>query len=264
MVKLIKVLKNVIYFSVSTLTFAYMVNSGILAEKKHSIVSSKNIELNDTIIKDKEKYESTIMEIVKTIQITDSYLFIGGFNQEESAAFNIKRYEDMLTLKTDLDNLLENTENFFDERKEYLEGLPNIWPMRKDVPIRISSPWGDRYSPFTGSVYFHEGVDLVSPAGTEIIATSSGVVVTHWLNHPVFGRYVVVELENGLRVHYAHLSKSFVVNGSKIERGQVIGIIGNSGQSTGTHLHYAISRNGVWLDPAGFLESPEILLTKKE
>ena len=80
----------------------------------------------------------------------------------------------------------------------------------------------------------------------------------------MFGKYIVIKLENGIHIHYAHLSKSFVFYGEKIDKGEEIGIIGNSGQSTGLHLHYAISRNRTWLDPAGYLKQEEILLTKKE
>jgi murein DD-endopeptidase MepM/ murein hydrolase activator NlpD len=260
MKKVIKIITNIVYFSIAIATFLLMINSILNLQSKVSDLTYNNIELNNKISEDKEKYEDTIMNIVKTVQITDSYLFIGGFNQEESAAFNVKKYEDMLTLKSDLDNLLENAGNFFDERAEYFEGLPDIWPININIPIRVSSPFGDRYSPFTDKVYFHEGIDLVSPAGTEVIATASGKVVQHWLNHPIFGKYLVIQLDSDeeLCIHYAHLSKSYIVYGDKVEKGEVIGVIGNSGQSTGTHLHYAVSRNGIYIDPAGFLKQQDI------
>ena len=261
MEKLIKIVTNAILALIAISTFLYIVNLMFNIENINESLISKNTELTSQIDEERAKYEETIMDIVKTVQITDSYLFVGGFNQEESVAFNVKKYEDMLTLKSDLDDLLANTENFFHEREECFNGLPNIWPIALGTPIRVSSPYGDRYSPFTDKIYFHEGIDLVSPAGTEVLATASGVVVEHWLNHRIFGKYVVIELENGMRIHYAHLSKSYVVYGDRVEKGEVIGVIGNSGQSTGTHLHYAVSINGVYKDPAGYLRQSDILLT---
>ena len=260
----IKAVTNIIYLFVVILALLYMTNHVLTQNKTNKVLVDTYLSLSNTVEENKRKYENTIMDIVKTVQITDSYIFVGGFNQEESAEFNVKRYEDMLTLKSDLDNLLKNTENFFHERNEYFEGLPDIWPFREGTPIRISSPYGDRYSPFTGKIYFHEGIDIVAPARTEIIATASGTVVEHWLNHPIFGKYLVIQLEDGLCIHYAHLSKSYVVYGEKVKKGEAIGVIGNSGQSTGTHLHYAVSRNGTWLDPAGFLKPINVSLTKKE
>lgn len=233
-------------------------------------LKAETVVLTETIVDNQEDYSNMIMEIVKTIQITDSYLFVGGFNQEESAEFNLNRYEEMLTLKSDLDDLLANTENFFDDRIEYYGGLPNIWPIKLGTPTRVSSPYGDRYSPFTGKIYFHTGIDIVCPAGTEPIATVSGRIVGHWLNHPIYGKYVVIEAANGKRVHYAHLSKSYVYYGAYVEKGEPIGVIGNSGLSTGPHLHYAVSDNQVFEDPAGFFKPPESVvlldenLTEKE
>jgi murein DD-endopeptidase MepM/ murein hydrolase activator NlpD len=236
--------------------FTLIVNSLFLIkqEKDLNYYKEKNYELGYELRKNEENYTNTIKEIIKTVQITDSYLFVGGFNQEESAAFNIKKYEEMLTMKSNLDDLLQDTQNFFQERTEYLAEVPNIWPLLKSERIRITSPFGDRYSPFTGKIYQHDGIDLMSVVGDKIIATADGTVSQLWLHNHIFGRYVVITHTNGIKTHYGHLSRIFVKYKQQVKKGDVIGIIGNSGLSTGTHLHYAISVNGIYVDPVKYLK----------
>ncbi|RLD62948.1 MAG: hypothetical protein DRJ01_04935 [Bacteroidetes bacterium] len=262
MKRIIKIVSNLLYAALVATMFIYGV--GVIKDERSTIakLEADKIELVAQGVKDYENYSNTIKDIVYNIQITDSYLFVGGFNQEESAEFNVKKYEDMLLLKSDLDGLLKNTENFFDERTEYMNNLPNIWPLKDSDHIRVTSPWGDRYSPFTGNIYHHDGIDLKSWDRDIVIATADGVVVEHWLNHPIFGKYLVIKHEDGLMTHYAHLAKSYVVIGDKVKRGEDIGMIGNSGESTGIHIHYAISHNGEWVDPAGYLRAPRYELAK--
>lgn len=253
MKKIMKAVTGVIYASVAITLFAYVLTTIQTDRAKISQLEAEKLVLVTERDEDRDKYSETIMDIVKTVQVTDSYLFVGGFNQDESAEFNLKKYEDMLTLKSDLDELLQNTENFFDERKEYMDDLPNIWPLKHSEHIRVTSPWGERYSPITGNIYHHEGMDLVSTAGDRVIATADGIVIDHWLNHPVFGKWLVIKHKDGLVTYYAHLAKAYVTIGEKVVRGEEIGVVGNSGESTGPHLHYAMTRNGQDIDPANYL-----------
>jgi len=240
-----------------------------LDEIKMEIIKNSSLELvidnlNSEITLNKIQYTSTIKEIVEVVQITDSYLFIGGFSEEDTDDFNLKKYEDMLTLNTSLSELLHNTENFFDERVKYIEKTPSVWPIENIDDIRISSPFGDRYSPFSGKKTFHNGIDLVAPAYTKIKATAEGVVVQNWIMHPIYGKLVIVEHANGIRTWYAHMSKVWVHEGDRIKKGASIGRIGNTGVSTGRHLHYSVERNGKFVDPTEYLRYKQEILTKKE
>ena len=105
---------------------------------------------------------------------------------------------------------------------------------------------------------FHRGIDVSVPIGTRVRAMASGTVVQHWpapnghfRGHPAFGGYIVVQHGHGSGVYsaYAHLSETFVQTGQWVFRGEVIGLSGNSGVSTGPHLHWE-----VWLDPELLLE----------
>jgi len=120
-------------------------------------------------------------------------------------------------------------------------------------PIRqywLSSDTGYRTDPMGGGEdRLHKGVDLTAPRGTKIVAILDGVVVEHWPapdgyweGHPVFGGYIVIE-HHGFYSLYGHLSETFVHQGDVVAAGQVIGIIGNTGISTGRHLHFEVIVN---------------------
>lgn len=125
------------------------------------------------------------------------------------------------------------------------------------VPLEdyiITEPFGERKTTWGGVVDgFHRGVDLVSTKkGAKILAASDGIVLTHYLppgtvrgdkvfkGHPTYGSMILIAHENGVYTLYAHMSKTFVHEGKEVKRGDVIGIVGNTGVSTGVHLHFEI------------------------
>ncbi len=218
--------------------------------------------LETQITENNNYYTETIKEIVKTVQVTDSYLFVGGLSQEETAKWNIEKYEEILTMKSGLDEMLSDTSTFFSNREKYLNEMPNIWPLQFSNEISLKSAYGDRYSPITGKWHFHNGIDLFSAVGAKIIATADGIIRDNWIMHNQYGRWVVIDHSNGLETWYAHMSKVFVREGQKVKKGDVIGIIGSSGASTGIHIHYSIKKNGEFIDPILYIRDKN--LTKKE
>ncbi len=123
------------------------------------------------------------------------------------------------------------------------------WPVRG----RISSPYGYRANPFTGLRTFHSAVDIVVSVGTPIKATSDGKVADTGYNS-VFGNYIILKHDSGYQSLYAHLSRINVKEGGYISRGTAIGLSGNTGQSTGPHLHFSLFKNGQALDPTKYLK----------
>ena len=123
--------------------------------------------------------------------------------------------------------------------------MPNGWPIRK---ARISSLFGMRTNPVTGHWARHSGVDFVAPTGTQVHATGSGQVAhAGWSGG--YGLLVVVRHAEGFETRYAHLSALAVSVGSQVSAGQVVGLVGSTGRSTGPHLHYEVRRNGHAIDP---------------
>ena len=129
------------------------------------------------------------------------------------------------------------------------ETLPSIYPV--NVPYRSSS-YGWRQDPFRGVRAFHSGLDFSAAHGEPIIATAGGIVVeaSHGRN---YGKFITIKHGDGLETRYAHASKLFVKKGDLVNKRDVIALVGNTGRSTGPHLHYEIRLKGRPLDPTNYI-----------
>lgn len=124
-------------------------------------------------------------------------------------------------------------------RRRLLESLSAVLPLNG----RVVSRFGYRISPYTGRPSLHKGLDIAASYGTPVRATESGVVI--YANYASgYGRLVSINHGYGIVTRYAHNSRIFVEKGQRIRRGEVIASVGNTGRSTGPHLHYEIRLNG--------------------
>ncbi len=114
---------------------------------------------------------------------------------------------------------------------------------------RFTSNYGMRNDPFTGILRFHNGVDLANEVGTPIYAAMDGVVKRVETQLGYYGKYVIIGHPNGYQTLYAHLNSFNVRVGQQVSRGQKIGEMGNTGRSTGSHLHFSIFQNGKSINP---------------
>ncbi len=128
---------------------------------------------------------------------------------------------------------------------------------------RVTSGYGTRMHPLLGSARFHRGIDLAAAAGTPIRAAASGRVVrAGWRGG--YGRQVALSHGAGLDTSYSHLSRILARPGERVERGQVIGLVGSSGLSTGPHLHFEVVRNGRQIDPRGARIDMPVAMSKAQ
>lgn len=169
-------------------------------------------------------------------------------DQKELLA-EMHREIDQLTEEADLreKNLSEILE-FFREQKSLQAATPTLWP----VLGWVTSEFGYRISPFTGGREFHAGIDIATRFGKPIIAPADGIVAEVTYRQDL-GHTVKIEHGHQFATQYGHLMKTVVKEGTSVKRGQVIGYVGNSGQSTGPHLHYAVFVNGVAINPRKYL-----------
>lgn len=123
------------------------------------------------------------------------------------------------------------------------------WPTRG----RFTSGFGMRPDPFTGQMRFHNGIDLANTPGTPIRAAASGRVVHVEEQIGNYGRFIILRHADGFQTLYAHLNSFSVRNGQTVERGQQIGTMGNTGRSTGPHLHFSVIHNGTFVNPMRYL-----------
>ena len=128
--------------------------------------------------------------------------------------------------------------------------LPTIPPIQGNY---TGSGFGWRVDPFVGSGAMHEGIDFVADIGTPVVAAAGGVVVAAE-RHPQYGNLVEIDHGNDFSTRYAHLSKISVRDGQVVKRGQSIALSGNTGRSTGPHLHFEVRFKGVAQNPSRFLQ----------
>ena len=117
---------------------------------------------------------------------------------------------------------------------------------------QLSSPFGERESPTAGASSNHQGIDLAGPEGTPIYATKSGVVTVNRSSRSA-GNYITIRHDNTYSSIYMHLSRSVVKKGQTVKQGELIGYMGSTGITTGSHLHFGIIKNGSYVNPANYM-----------
>ncbi len=134
------------------------------------------------------------------------------------------------------------------DKKHEFDVRPSIWPALG----RITSDFGVRRSPFSRRYDFHNGIDIKLQRGTPVKATAPGIVIHSGFMHG-YGQFILIQHENGIKTAYGHLKKTLVKEGETVKRGQVIAESGNTGRSTGPHLHYEVRVADAPVDPMRFI-----------
>lgn len=133
---------------------------------------------------------------------------------------------------------------------ERLKHTPSGWPVRG----YITSSFGPRRHPITGAIQLHRGVDIAAPLGAQVIATADGrVTYAGW--SAGYGNMVIIDQGYGIKTVYGHNSRILVKAGQRVQRGQAVALVGNTGLSTGPHLHYEVRVNDRAVDPVQYLRN---------
>ena len=137
---------------------------------------------------------------------------------------------------------------YFDDQALLLASTPSIWPTRGWV----TSDFGVRLDPYTAERVMHRGLDSATPHGQSVYAPSDGTVV-YAGPEAGYGKVLVIDHGYGVKTRFGHLSKLEVKTGDRVKRGQLVGAVGNTGRSTGPHLHYEVRVNGIPENPRKFI-----------
>lgn len=188
---------------------------------------------------------------------------IGGSESECGDAlctFGVQKQDVVMTTSSDeavsaaaRDADLTGQQRRLRQRLEYSLFMMRVLPLGAPADGEISSEFGYRRSPFSRRATFHEGIDLSLRRGNRVVATGSGVVERVAFNR-TYGTVVEIRHAPGLVTRYAHLHKSLVKSGQKVARGDLIALSGNTGRSTGPHLHYEVLFHNKPRDPRPFIE----------
>ena len=157
---------------------------------------------------------------------------------------------DWLNQRTEVETkILEELSTVAHEKVEQWGATPSIWPTKG----RITSRFGPRVSPFTGKKALHAGIDIGAPAGTEVRSPASGKVVVAAYDGRM-GKFIRIDHGYGIETTYGHLSKIYVKYGDRVQRGDLIGLVGSTGKfSTGPHLHYQVAVNDTVVNPVHYI-----------
>ncbi|ATW02616.1 peptidase M23 [Sphingorhabdus sp. YGSMI21] len=136
-------------------------------------------------------------------------------------------------------------------------------PSRKPVKdFTLTSSYGFRSDPFKGRRANHKGLDMAGPIGTPIYATADGIVGrAQWLGG--YGKYIEINHGNGIQTRYGHMSRLNVEANARVKSGDLIGFMGSTGRSTGSHLHYEVRIAGEAVNPIPFMQSNDFLIAQK-
>ena len=138
--------------------------------------------------------------------------------------------------------------------------IPSVQPV---ASLKFTSNFGIRSDPFRGTAAMHAGVDIPGPVGTPIYATADGIIA-HAERLGGYGNMVEINHGKGIATRYGHLSKILVSDGTRVQRGQLIALMGSTGRSTGPHLHYEVRIDGHAVNPIPFLTTADYLLASQD
>lgn len=239
------------------------------AEKEDLIVQydilNKKLDQMSVVLADLENRDDNIYRsIFEAEPIPD--------NIRKAGIGGINRYKNLDKFKGDADVVIATTKKLdrlakqlyiqsksFDEifnlakqKEEMLASIPAIQPVSNKDLTRMASGYGMRIDPHYKTPAFHEGMDFTAPTGTPIYATGNGVVARADHRSRGYGNHVRVDHGFGYLTLYAHMSEITVKPGQKVSRGEVIGYVGNTGKSSGPHLHYEVHKNGRPINPINY------------
>ena len=183
---------------------------------------------------------------------SDRYKTYQGYSNSEMIIDARKKVSELQRSLVSQSKSFEEVFSLAKSNSEMLASIPAIQPVRNKDLKRMASGYGWRIDPIYRIRKMHWGMDFTAPTGTEIFATGDGVVVRVEKKATGYGRNVIIRHGYGYETLYGHMSQINVKLGQKVKRGEVIGLIGNTGKSVGPHLHYEVIKDGQKVNPAHF------------
>lgn len=236
-------------------------------EQYDKIFHSMNEEINDIniVLKDIQLRDTSIYRLMlKADPVSETFSEGGIGGRDVSQQYEGLSNKDILTeINSKIDVLTSKVKaqeqslgelyGMAVDKDKQLSCIPAIKPVRDLETRRIASYYGYRVDPIYKVRRFHKGIDFSAPIGTEIVATGDGKVTeVHKGASGGYGRHVEIDHGYEYSTLYAHMHKIIVKEGQQVKRGQVIGYVGNSGKSSGPHLHYEVKKNGSAINPINF------------
>jgi murein DD-endopeptidase MepM/ murein hydrolase activator NlpD len=251
------------YFNKKTVS-SHTEISRLSNENRETLASLDELRAeNNNLLQVAKRFESSFNQTIAPLGINKKTNTKNGSGSDLSSLFNVrelssgtlKETSDIQQLTSFLESAIQPIEQIskmLQSQGSLFADIPSVHPLKGGIG-HISAPFGQMEHPLTGQWYIHKGMDFSTwRSGDPIIATANGKVVTVSFDHG-FGNYVIIQHKHGFYTRYAHLQKVKVVNGASVSQGDVIGFVGNTGISTGPHLHYEVHIGSDVVDPAKYI-----------
>lgn len=234
----------------------------ITHQQNQIVAFSNKVNSLKTQLADLHNFEKKI-RIIANLDPNDdgtSMFGVGGSDPEDLDPVTIMEEDyqelvrDMHVEINEIDQASHSQKNSFTSIFSQLESKRNLLAATPSIrPVKgwLSSRFGYRVSPFTGRREFHRGLDIATRAGVPIIAPADGIV-TYSGRKGLMGNMITLEHGFGMITRYGHIQKLIKKKGERVKRGETIALVGNTGRSTGPHLHYEVRLNGVAVNPMNY------------
>lgn len=275
LLRVIYVLASGVVFATLVIVLAYQyIDSPKEKQLKREIANlefnyallNKKIELIESVLEDLENRDDNIYRVIfeaEPIPKEIRHAGYGGVNRYKK--LDGFAYSELIKQVTQrIDRLAKRTviqSKSYDEiwemiknKNQLLASIPAILPIhKKDLEKQIfTSSFGYRIDPIYKTIKFHAGMDFVSDVGSPVYATGDGVVEFAGIDNSGYGIHVIINHGFGYKTLYAHLSQLKCKHGQRVKRGELIGLVGNTGKSVGPHLHYEVRKNGEPVNPINY------------
>jgi len=151
-------------------------------------------------------------------------------------------------------NFLQTFLSVARDKETMMASIPAVCPIYVSDLDRVGSGFGMRKDPIDSTMKMHKGIDIAAPTGTKVYAAGSGKVLKITSSDDGYGNCIVIEHGYGFVSRYAHLSSFKIKEGDEVKKGDLIGLVGSTGRSTGPHLHYEIEKDGEKIDPKKYIK----------
>ncbi len=272
--------KKLSYYLIASVVFSFLILS-IAFYNIRNYIQKEAAKENQSLRQEISSFNkdlNLILEVLGDIQLRDDNIYRAIFETDPypdykrqlgtgGNSMKYKKYENMeygdlvieISKKIELiEKKLASQSKSFDEvfdltkeKQKMIKSIPSIQPVSNRDLTRIASGFGLRMHPIYKIIKMHKGMDFTAPIGTEIYATGDGVVEkVGWVGG--YGKTIMINHGFGYKTRYAHCSKYNCRKGQKVKRGDLIGFVGNTGQSSGPHLHYEVFKNNRQINPVNF------------
>lgn len=246
--------------------------SRLMNENRQTLASLDELrDENNNLLQTAKRFQSSLSQSLSLLGINQSNSVAKAsmndsdlsslFDTQENITGSTREVADIRQLNSYLESAVQPIEQIgkmLETQETLFTDIPNIWPLKGGIG-HISMQFGQNIHPITGQWYIHKGLDFSTwRTGDPIVATANGQVVTVGYDLS-FGNYVIIKHKHGIYTRYCHMSTTRVKKGEFVSQRQVIGTIGNTGITTGPHLHYEIHIGSDVVDPAKYVN---VKLTK--